>query len=696
MLLNKCFITAFILSLLCLPMPLFAQDEAGQWEQLFDTFNVSVVTASQTAEPLKETPVPITVITKDQIEKMGARTLKDVLVTVPGFYFVQDHNEVNIASRGIYASSQQKFAILRDGHRLNTKSYQEADPDDHISLAAVDHIEILRGPGGSLYGDVALTGVVNIISQKADAGNYVKVGGGNYGQATGDIVYGKTFFENSEVLIYSHWYKSDGEEVDVDASDDFNSPGNTKNGKVVVGRFDDNPSYDVGINLKVNDTKFHASRAYSHYQSPRSDGGTTGAVYNIDDYRTFEGETVGLSTETFHSYIERTMAYGENNELTAQLYYDESKVDVHLISNPNTLSGMFVDWKDYTAGTKIYTTIPYVTARGQGNVQFGMQAEYAEVWDASYIYNYTPTTVTLSNQNKVLALGDETSYALFAQIKHPLTEKILFNGGARYDYLQRADDNKQKELSPRAALIYMPTETWDFKLSYTRSFEEAPYWYRYNTLPSYIGASSLDPETMDTIQLSTDFKTGQYLTHQITLFNQDLQDLVYRNTTVTPARYDNAGSVETQGIEYEVLFAQERYSIKFNYTFLDLVDATVYPNNGDQINNIPEHAGNLILDVNLLSTLWANLSVNYIGERPSPIGNSTTTTYSRHNLNHMEEDVTLLNMKLTWRDLLNGSIDLSASVKNVTDEEWYQGGSTILPYEQAGRWYMVECTYKWK
>src|SRR5262245_11259870 len=67
-----------------------------------------------------DVPVPVTVITETMIDDIGARNLKDVLVTyVPGMTFSQDHNEVNVAMRGVYASSQQKFLVLIDGHELN-------------------------------------------------------------------------------------------------------------------------------------------------------------------------------------------------------------------------------------------------------------------------------------------------------------------------------------------------------------------------------------------------------------------------------------------------------------------------------------------------------------------------------------------------------------------------------------------------
>ena len=86
-----------------------------------------VVSASKTAEPVKEAPVPVTLISADMIQRSGARNLRDLLAWyVPGMSMVTDHNEYNISMRGVYASSQQKILIMLNGHRLNGRTYSEA------------------------------------------------------------------------------------------------------------------------------------------------------------------------------------------------------------------------------------------------------------------------------------------------------------------------------------------------------------------------------------------------------------------------------------------------------------------------------------------------------------------------------------------------------------------------------------------
>ena len=126
----------------------------------------TVITASSQAESLDEVPVPTTLITAEMIQNSGARNLQEVLATyVPGMNIIDCNDDINIAMRGIYSSTQEKILIMLNGHRLNSYATNTAAPDFSISLEKVKQIEVLRGPASSLYGDVALTGVVNIITK---------------------------------------------------------------------------------------------------------------------------------------------------------------------------------------------------------------------------------------------------------------------------------------------------------------------------------------------------------------------------------------------------------------------------------------------------------------------------------------------------------------------------------------------------
>ncbi|MGE4056774.1 MAG: TonB-dependent receptor plug domain-containing protein, partial [Vicinamibacterales bacterium] len=167
---------------------------------------------------------PVTIVTARMIEDSGARNLKDVLVTfVPGMTFSQDHNEVNVAMRGVYASSQQKFLILVNGHVLNSRSYVAANPDFSISLDNVARIEVTRGPASSRYGHGALAAVVDIITKTAEDidGVQAGIGVGTDGQVKLTGLFGGQTTRGHEVVAWGSLYRSEGQEIDIPAGQDY-------------------------------------------------------------------------------------------------------------------------------------------------------------------------------------------------------------------------------------------------------------------------------------------------------------------------------------------------------------------------------------------------------------------------------------------------------------------------------------------
>ena len=93
-----------------------AWDDPAYFKRLIDSLKGSkntIVSASRQAETLEEAPVPVTLITEEMIKAIGARTLKDVLITyVPGMTSVESPNEVNVAMHGVYSAGQEKILIM--------------------------------------------------------------------------------------------------------------------------------------------------------------------------------------------------------------------------------------------------------------------------------------------------------------------------------------------------------------------------------------------------------------------------------------------------------------------------------------------------------------------------------------------------------------------------------------------------------
>ena len=156
--------------------------------------NLEVTTASKQPEALRKVPAAIYVITQEDIRRSGATSLPEVLRLAPGVEVAQvDSDHWSVAIRGFGAVLQSKLLVLIDGRSLYTPLFSgvywqaQATPIEDI-----DRIEVIRGPGGTVWGANAVDGIINIITKSAKDthGSMASVGGGNVDQAIADYRYG--------------------------------------------------------------------------------------------------------------------------------------------------------------------------------------------------------------------------------------------------------------------------------------------------------------------------------------------------------------------------------------------------------------------------------------------------------------------------------------------------------------------------
>jgi iron complex outermembrane receptor protein len=177
--------------------------------------NIEVTTASKEPEQVRKTPAAIFVITHEDIERSGATTIPEALRMAPGVEVARiDGNKWSIGIRGFGSRLSRSVLVLIDGRTVYTTLFagtywevQDTVMDD------IDRIEVIRGPGGTIWGPNAIDGVINVITKdsKDTQGTLVSVGGGNVeqgvvslrsggsnGQRLNYRVYGKGFNRSAE------------------------------------------------------------------------------------------------------------------------------------------------------------------------------------------------------------------------------------------------------------------------------------------------------------------------------------------------------------------------------------------------------------------------------------------------------------------------------------------------------------------
>jgi iron complex outermembrane receptor protein len=135
-----------------------------------DLMNLQVTTASKTEQKLSQTAAAMYVITQEDIRRSGMSSVAELIRMVPGMDVAQvGSNTWAISSRGFNDRFANKLLVLVDGRAVYTLTYSGVYWEvQDLVLEDIDRVEVIRGPGGLLWGANAVNGVINIITKKAE------------------------------------------------------------------------------------------------------------------------------------------------------------------------------------------------------------------------------------------------------------------------------------------------------------------------------------------------------------------------------------------------------------------------------------------------------------------------------------------------------------------------------------------------
>ncbi len=173
----------------------------------------TVITAAKKEQRQPETAAATYVITKEDIRRSGATTIPELLRMAPGLDVAQiDANKWAISSRGFNGRFTNELLVLIDGRSVYTPLFSGVywDVQDTL-LEDVERIEIIRGPGGALWGANAVNGVINIITKSAKdtRGGLVTAGAGSQERGFGSLRYGVKAGENVYFRTYAKYFNRD-------------------------------------------------------------------------------------------------------------------------------------------------------------------------------------------------------------------------------------------------------------------------------------------------------------------------------------------------------------------------------------------------------------------------------------------------------------------------------------------------------
>lgn len=200
---------------LAIALPAGAQDDTQKPrdlanQSLEDLMNVEVTSVSKKEEKLSHIASAVFVITQEDIRRSGATNIPDLLRMVPGLDVAQVNGSTwAIGARGFNQQFSDKLLVIIDGRIVYTPNFAGTYWDTvDLPLENIDRIEVIRGPGGSVWGANAVNGVISIFTKKASEmrGGLVEADGGSLVQGAGVAEYGAKLSATTDATFYTKYF----------------------------------------------------------------------------------------------------------------------------------------------------------------------------------------------------------------------------------------------------------------------------------------------------------------------------------------------------------------------------------------------------------------------------------------------------------------------------------------------------------
>ncbi|MCE5324526.1 TonB-dependent receptor [bacterium] len=617
---------------------------------------------SKKAEKISKAPACVSVITGDQIERWGYRTLGEALRRIAGMYVSSDRNYDYLGVRG-YSSPgdyNTRILLLIDGMRINDTMYDSATVglDLPVDIKSIERIEVAKGPGSALWGTNALLGVVNIITKKARRKDEVR-----FTQSYGSDAENKSYlqYENTSpdglnIIAAFSTLKSQGQKS-------IFFPEYVESGVCDgLARNVDGTNADHGyIAASYGQLKMTYCSGYMRKVIPTGSFGTT---FNDDGNFTKDSRThFDLSYET-------KMGASEQDTLQARVFYGDYLYEGEYVYDTDSDPLVNIDYNRCKwFGTELRSII---NLNNQLSLTSGI--EYTRTYSVQLDnYNLDPFLMLINSR------GSLSVFSYYLQADKDISPTLKLVGGIRLDDYSTFGTHS----SPRTAVIYQPTHSDTLKLLYGTAFR-APNFYEmdYCDGVTTIGNQNLQPENLTNVELVWEKALSNETRITTSFFNFKLDDVITQTINDDDMiQFVNNGCVRSRGIEVQAdMLLPNKCSAYLGISLLKATDVQT----DERITNSPRCIASTGISIPLVSDkLYLSPEAQYIGRRKTLAGNEIPSA-SVVNLTlktNQKQDKT--NFYLSIYNLLNRSIYVPGSGEHIQDQ---------IP--QEGRTIQFEASYR--
>lgn len=270
---------------------LAAQSETRSFADLSieELMNETVTSVSKKEQPLFDSAAAISVLSNDDIRRSGATTIPDVLRLVPGMDVGSvNSREFAVSARGFNSVFANKLLVLMDGRPVYTILFGGVYWDlQQTMLEDVDRIEVIKGPGATVWGANAVNGVINVVTRSArdTQGGLLYAGGGDVYQEMGGVRYGGRLGENTYYRVFAGYQSNDDHPLA-----NGQSAGDQWQGRTAGFRIDHYPDPDTHLTWQADATDV---------RSDTSDG------YNVNTLGRWTRQLSARSSVEVQAYYDR-------------------------------------------------------------------------------------------------------------------------------------------------------------------------------------------------------------------------------------------------------------------------------------------------------------------------------------------------------------------------------------------------------
>ncbi|HEY3487327.1 MAG TPA: TonB-dependent receptor [Gammaproteobacteria bacterium] len=593
-----------------------------------DLLNLKITSVSKKTESIALAPAAIHVLTAEDIRRSGATSIPEVLRLVPGIQVARiDANKWAVSSRGFNSRTANKLLVLIDGRNVYDFLFTGVlwETKD-VMLESVERIEVIRGPGGTLWGANAVNGVINIITKAASQtqGGFMTAGGGTEERAFGAISYGSNPAEDQYLRVSGKsWQRDEG----------FLETGDPDDGARLSRagfRYDIAPGSKRSITLQGD--------VYDGQQ------GTVDESI-MPDNETAGGNLLGRWTQLLRN----------GGQTSLQFYYDRTELETPVL------------------GEK----------RNSFDLEF--QHDLPAFGSHHFIYgiNYRYTSDEIENSPVLNLIPDERTDRLvgaFLQDEIALSPDGLFlTLGAKFE----SNDYTGSEVQPNIRLLWQISDTQSLWAAVSRAvrtpsrleddFFNIPIFNPDGSFNRLISGDHMqEAEELLAYEMGFRFSPAKPVYLDIAVFRNKYDSLV----TTEELSTGNKSSGDTNGLEIAATYAPDNnWKLTAGYSFLQM-DLSLDEDSFDQAEGVatlesvegsnPEHQAFVRAGIILSSRYELDMTLRFVDELPA----------------QDVSDYTVADVRLAGH--INENTELAIVGQNLFEDHFEQGGNRSVTEVESG------------